>query len=46
MSAETREYDLLVIGGGPAGVIGATAAMAFGKTVALVEATMNSVGPG
>ena len=37
MSAQTREYDLVVIGGGPAGVIGATAATAFGKTVALVD---------
>ena len=37
MSAQTREYDLVVIGGGPAGVFGATAATAFGKTVALVD---------
>ncbi len=35
----TPSYDLLVLGGGPAGSSGALAASAFGKTVALVELT-------
>ena len=37
MHKETKEYDLIVIGGGPAGIVGATAATALGKTVALVD---------
>ncbi len=37
MSAQTIVYDLIVIGGDPAEVIGATAATAFGKTIALVD---------
>jgi NAD(P) transhydrogenase len=32
-----NEYDLIVIGGGPAGISGATAAGSLGKTVALVD---------
>lgn len=31
------EFDLIVIGGGPAGIVGATTAAAFGKTVAIVD---------
>ena len=33
----TGEFDLIVIGGGPAGMVGATTAAAFGKTVAVVD---------
>ena len=32
-----KEFDLIVIGGGPAGIVGATTAAAFGKTVAVVD---------
>jgi pyruvate/2-oxoglutarate dehydrogenase complex dihydrolipoamide dehydrogenase (E3) component len=32
-----RAYDLVVIGGGPAGLSAATTAAALGKTVALVD---------
>ena len=34
---ETKEYDLVVIGGGPAGEKGAAQAAYFGKKVAMVE---------
>jgi NAD(P) transhydrogenase len=37
MPESPQEFDLIVIGGGPAGVVGATTAAAFGKTVALVD---------
>jgi NAD(P) transhydrogenase len=37
MSENTLEFDLIVIGGGPAGVVGATTAASMGKKVALVE---------
>src|SRR5512135_3845958 len=37
MHKEMKEYDLIVIGGGPAGIIGATTATVLGKTVALVD---------
>ena len=37
MRDEAKEYDLVVIGGGPAGVIGARTATVLGKTVALVD---------
>lgn len=33
----TRDFDLIVIGGGPAGICGANTAGIFGKRVALVE---------
>src|SRR5438552_5409661 len=33
----TRDFDVVVIGGGPAGISGATAAVIFGRRVALVE---------
>ena len=32
-----QEFDLVVIGGGPAGICGANTAGLFGKSVALVE---------
>jgi NAD(P) transhydrogenase len=32
-----QEFDLIVIGGGPAGMVGATTAAAFGRTVAVVD---------
>jgi pyruvate/2-oxoglutarate dehydrogenase complex dihydrolipoamide dehydrogenase (E3) component len=37
MPGEARAYDLIVIGGGPAGIIGAATAATFGNTVALVD---------
>ena len=37
MSSEIKAYDLVIIGGGPAGVIGAATAKAYHKTVALVD---------
>jgi NAD(P) transhydrogenase len=32
-----QAYDLIVIGGGPAGIVGATTAASFGKSVALID---------
>ena len=37
MSDKIKQYDLVVIGGGPAGIYGATTATLFKKTVALVD---------
>lgn len=37
MPEEVKAYDLVVIGGGPAGIIGAATAALSGKTVALVD---------
>ena len=37
MSENPREFDLIVIGGGPAGMVGATTAAALGRTVAVVD---------
>ena len=37
MSHEPKTYDLIVIGGGPAGLNGVTTACILGKTVALVD---------
>jgi glycine/D-amino acid oxidase-like deaminating enzyme len=34
---QSESYDLVVIGGGPAGISGANTASIFGKRVALVE---------
>ncbi|MCY2959235.1 MAG: Si-specific NAD(P)(+) transhydrogenase [Planctomycetota bacterium] len=34
---ESKPYDLVVLGGGPAGIAGAQTAAVFGRTVALVE---------
>ena len=43
---DTKEYDLVVIGGGPAGAFGAWVATLFGKQVALVEKKQNLGGAG
>jgi len=37
MPIETKNYDLVIIGGGPAGLIGANTATAQHKTVALID---------
>jgi NAD(P) transhydrogenase len=37
MSDEIKRYDLIVLGGGPAGIFGATAAAVHKKSVAVVE---------
>jgi NAD(P) transhydrogenase len=37
MANEPKAYDLLVIGGGPAGITAATTASTLGKTVALID---------
>jgi pyruvate/2-oxoglutarate dehydrogenase complex dihydrolipoamide dehydrogenase (E3) component len=37
MLEDPKEFDLIVIGGGPAGIVGATTAAAFGKTVTVVD---------
>ena len=42
----TRDFDLIVIGGGPAGIAGANAAGVFGKRVALVEKLRDVGGAG
>ena len=34
---DKRNYDLVVIGGGPAGITGAATAAGFGKSVALID---------
>src|SRR4026208_623801 len=41
-----REYDLIVLGGGPAGIIGAATAASFGHTVALVDSHAELGGAG
>jgi NAD(P) transhydrogenase len=46
MSIELQQYDLVVIGGGPAGITAATAASTFGKTVALVDSQPEIGGAG
>src|SRR5258708_25703849 len=43
---EPKDYDLVVIGGGPAGALGAWLATMFGKRVALVEKKQNLGGAG
>jgi len=43
---EESSYDLIVIGGGPAGIVGATTAAALGKRVALVESSPEIGGAG
>ena len=37
MSKEVKSYDLVVLGGGPAGITGAATAAASGKSVALID---------
>jgi NAD(P) transhydrogenase len=37
MLEHPKGFDLVIIGGGPAGMVGATTAAAFGKTVAVVD---------
>src|ERR1700693_1226930 len=37
MPENPKEFDLIVVGGGPAEIVGATTAAAFGKTVAVVD---------
>src|ERR1700728_4731528 len=37
MPENTKDFDLIVIGGGPAGIAGATTAAALGKSVAVVD---------
>src|SRR5271156_1261108 len=46
MSIELQQYDLVVLGGGPAGITAATAASRFGKTVALVDSQPEIGGAG
>src|SRR6202790_1908603 len=41
-----KEFDLIVIGGGPAGIVGATTAAAFGKSVAVVDSHRELGGAG
>src|ERR1700675_3669566 len=37
MFEDLKEFDLIVVGGGPAGIVGATTAAALGRTVAVVD---------
>ncbi len=37
MSDQIKTYDLIILGGGPAGIVGAGTAAHFGKSVALVD---------
>src|SRR5580658_752173 len=37
MPDQPKHYDLIVLGGGPAGIIGASSAARLGKSVALVD---------
>src|SRR6202034_4925701 len=46
MSTELKQYDLVVLGGGPAGITAAMAASRFGKTVALVDSQPEIGGAG
>ena len=46
MSENPKDFDLIVIGGGPAGMVGATTAAAFGKTVAVVDSHQELGGAG
>jgi len=46
MTDDLKTYDLLVIGGGPAGITAATAASSIGKSVALVDSNQEIGGAG
>ena len=46
MQKQPEVFDLIVIGGGPAGIVGATTAAAFGKRVALLEINAELGGAG
>src|SRR6202045_2353782 len=46
MTNDLKTYDLIVIGGGPAGITAATAASRFGKGVALVDCNREIGGAG
>src|ERR1700730_765395 len=46
MTNDLKTYDLVVMGGGPAGVTAATVASSFGKSVALVDSHQEISGAG
>jgi NAD(P) transhydrogenase len=46
MAQELTNFDLIVIGGGPAGIVGATTAAQLGKRVALVDSEQELGGAG
>jgi NAD(P) transhydrogenase len=46
MGGKPREFDLIVIGGGPAGITGAITASVHGETVAVVESRNELGGAG
>jgi NAD(P) transhydrogenase len=46
MTREITDFDLIVIGGGPAGIVGATTAAQLGKRVALVDSEEELGGAG
>jgi len=46
MMDDVKNYDLVVIGGGPAGITAATVASTFGKSVALVDCNQDIGGAG
>src|SRR6201995_783320 len=46
MTNDLKTYDLVVIGGGPAGITAATVASSFGKRVALADSHQEIGGAG
>ena len=46
MPTETKSYDLIIIGGGPAGLIGAATGAGLNKTVALINSQRELGGAG